>query len=82
MGDSSDATTPIISSPAEDLRLEGNAAFASKKWKLAVTKYQESIKIDGTSKKSGELLVKIVWALHGVWKFLLCHGIIRIVSAM
>ena len=39
---------------AENLRLKGNEAFANKKWKIAVSKYQESIKLDGTSKKSGE----------------------------
>ena len=72
--DSSDTTTPIISSPAEDLRLEGNAAFASKKWKLAVTKYQESIKIDGTSKNSGEyMLVEIFWLLGNVILIYACR---------
>ena len=42
------------SEEAENLRLQGNEAFANKKWKIAVSKYQESIKLDGTSTNSGE----------------------------
>lgn len=54
---------------AEDLRLEGNAAFAQKKWKLAVKKYQASINIDGKSQSSSKVYSNLCAALCKLNKY-------------
>lgn len=54
---------------AEDLRLEGNTAFAQKKWKLAVKKYQESINIDGKSQSSAKVYSNLCAALCKLNKY-------------
>lgn len=45
---------------AEELRLQGNTAFASKKWKEAIDTYEESLSFDGDSKNSGMFCLCLV----------------------
>ncbi|KAL7538032.1 hypothetical protein ACHAWF_005971 [Thalassiosira exigua] len=59
---------------AEDLRLEGNAAFASKEWKLASSKYRESIEIDGASKNSAKAYSNLAAALCKLGKLDEAHA--------
>ena len=57
------------SSQAEGLRLEGNAAFAQKKWKLAIQKYRASIDVDGKSKSSAKVYSNLAAALCKLSKY-------------
>ena len=54
---------------AEDLRLQGNTAFAGKKWKNAVKKYRESIKLDGSSAASAKVYSNLAASLCKLCKY-------------
>lgn len=60
---------------AEELRLQGNTAFASKKWKEAIDTYEESLSFDGDSKNSGIVCFVCVLCMcvYDVYIYLLLH---------
>ena len=57
------AVDPQNIQKAEELRLEGNAAFSAKKWNDAVKKYRASIDIDGSSPASAKVYSNLAAAL-------------------
>eukprot|EP00956_Cyclotella_meneghiniana_P000246 scaffold308_cov52-Cyclotella_meneghiniana.AAC.5 len=58
---------------AEDLRLQGNAAFSSQDWATAVDRYQRSIDIDGVSKSSAKVYSNLAAALCKTSKYEEAH---------
>ena len=54
---------------AEELRLEGNAAFSAKKWNGAVKKYRASIDLDGSSPASAKVYSNLAAALCKLSKY-------------
>ena len=54
---------------AEELRLEGNAAFSAKKWNGAVKKYRASIDLDGSSPASAKVYSNLAAALSKLSKY-------------
>lgn len=54
---------------AEQWRLEGNKAFAAKKWDAAIGKYRASLAIDGTSPNSAKVYSNLAAALCKLSKY-------------
>ncbi|KAL9178915.1 hypothetical protein ACHAXT_011888 [Thalassiosira profunda] len=54
---------------AEQWRLEGNKAFAAKKWDAAITKYRASLAIDGASPSSAKVYSNLAAALCKLSKY-------------
>lgn len=54
---------------AEDLRLEGNAAFSAKKWNGAIKKYRASLALDGSSPASAKVYSNLAAALCKLSKY-------------
>ena len=66
---SSAAVDPQNIQKAEELRLEGNAAFSAKKWNDAVKKYRASIDLDGSSPASAKVYSNLAAALCKLSKY-------------
>lgn len=63
---------------AEDLRLQGNAAFTKKEWAVAAERYRESIAVDGDSRSSARVYSNLAAALCKLCRYDDAHEAARV----